>query len=64
MVNIRHATPEDLFAMQNCNLTNLPENYQMKYYYYHYLSWPQLLHVSETDKGKTVGYVLAKMWVG
>eukprot|EP00808_Paulinella_micropora_P022929 g785.t1 len=46
--------------MQNCNLFCLPENYQMKYYLYHVLSWPQLLMVAE-DGGKVVGYVLAKM---
>lgn len=33
----------------------------MKYYFYHILSWPQLLHVAEDHKGKIVGYVLAKM---
>jgi GNAT superfamily N-acetyltransferase len=32
----------------------------MKYYLYHYLSWPQLLMVAD-DGGKIVGYVLAKM---
>ena len=32
----------------------------MKYYFYHILSWPQLLYVAE-DCGKIVGYVLAKM---
>ena len=52
---------EDLFAMQTCNLHNLPENYQMKYYLYHALSWPELLYVAESDKGKIVGYVMAKM---
>lgn len=45
----------------DCNLSCLPENYQMKYYFYHILSWPQLLHVAEDHKGKIVGYVLAKM---
>ena len=55
----------------------LPENYQMKYslrtlslkctefyvryYMYHGLSWPQLSYVAEDDKGKIVGYVLAKV---
>lgn len=38
----------------------LPENYNLKYYFYHILSWPQLLHVADDD-GKIVGYVLAKM---
>ncbi|KAK4049396.1 N-terminal acetyltransferase A complex catalytic subunit ard1 [Microbotryomycetes sp. JL201] len=30
-MNIRPATVADLMEMQNCNLHNLPENYQMKY---------------------------------
>eukprot|EP00696_Hemimastix_kukwesjijk_P010223 gnl/Hemi2/22836_TR7646_c0_g3_i1.p1 gnl/Hemi2/22836_TR7646_c0_g3~~gnl/Hemi2/22836_TR7646_c0_g3_i1.p1 ORF type:complete len:229 (-),score=74.87 gnl/Hemi2/22836_TR7646_c0_g3_i1:104-727(-) len=61
MVNIRRATVADLLSMQNCNLHCLPENYQMKYYFYHMLSWPQLLYVAEDYSGKIVGYVLAKM---
>ena len=60
MVCIRPATLDDLWAMQHCNLMCLPENYQMKYYLYHSLSWPQLLHVAESN-GKIVGYVLAKL---
>lgn len=47
--------------MQHCNLLCLPENYQMKYYFYHGLSWPQLSYVAEDEKGEIVGYVLAKM---
>lgn len=61
MVCIRQATVEDLLAMQACNLMCLPENYQMKYYMYHILSWPQLLYVAEDYNKKIVGYVLAKM---
>ncbi|KAJ0802418.1 putative transferase transcription regulator GNAT family [Helianthus annuus] len=61
MVCIRKATMDDLLAMQACNLFCLPENYQMKYYFYHILSWPQLLYVAEDYGGKIVGYVLAKM---
>ncbi|KAI9159554.1 N-terminal acetyltransferase A complex catalytic subunit ard1 [Blastocladiella emersonii ATCC 22665] len=60
-MNIRTATPHDLLAVQNCNLTNLPENYQMKYYMYHAMSWPELSFVAEDTKGQIVGYVLAKM---
>ncbi|XP_039567162.1 N-alpha-acetyltransferase 10 [Passer montanus] len=41
-MNIRNARPEDLMNMQHCNLLCLPENYQMKYYFYHGLSWPQV----------------------
>ena len=47
--------------MQHCNLRNLPENYTFKYYLYHVLSWPQLLHVAEAENGKIVGYVMAKL---
>ena len=51
MVCIRPATLDDLWEMQHCNLMCLPENYTMKYYLYHSLSWPQLLP-AESD-GKT-----------
>uniref|UniRef100_A0A7S0BD53 N-acetyltransferase domain-containing protein n=1 Tax=Rhodosorus marinus TaxID=101924 RepID=A0A7S0BD53_9RHOD len=61
MVNIRLANANDLLAMQTVNLSCLPENYQMKYYFYHILSWPQLIHVAEDHNGQIVGYVLAKM---
>jgi ribosomal protein S18 acetylase RimI-like enzyme len=33
----------------------------MKYYFYHVLSWPQLLYVAEDYNKDIVGYVLAKM---
>ena len=33
----------------------------MKYYFYHLLSWPQLLWVAEDHDAKIVGYVLSKM---
>lgn len=60
-MNVRCAQPEDLMNMQHCNLLCLPENYQMKYYLYHGLSWPQLSYVAEDSNKKVVGYVLAKM---
>lgn len=58
------ATASDLIQMQSTNLWCLPENYQLKYYLYHILSWPQLLFVAEGEGGKIVGYVLAKMEEG
>ena len=61
MVCIRQATVQDLIQMQASNLWCLPENYNFKYYMYHELSWPQLLHVAEDYTGNIVGYVLAKM---
>lgn len=53
---------EDLLGVQNCNVYNLPENYQLKYYFYHALSWPHCSWVAETDDGKIVGYVLCKVY--
>ena len=47
-VTIRQASIYDIQAMQNTNLHNLPENYQLKYYMYHILSWPQASFVAVT----------------
>lgn len=47
-ITIRLATVDDLQAMQNANLSNLPENYSMKYYLYHLLSWPEASFVATT----------------
>lgn len=47
-ITIRRATIEDVQAMQNANLHNLPENYLLKYYMYHILLWPQALFVATT----------------
>ncbi|OAA39475.1 N-acetyltransferase complex ARD1 subunit [Metarhizium rileyi] len=69
-MDIRVLTSADLPLIQHANLENLPENYFLKYYLYHALSWPQLSYVavdvSRPPKGpydypKIVGYVLAKM---
>lgn len=40
---------------------SLPENYQLKYYFYHILSWPHLLYVAADYDSAIVGYVLAKL---
>lgn len=56
-------------SIQQCNLSNLPENYFLKYYLYHALTWPQLSFVAVvrgpnsklSAYPKVVGYVLAKM---
>lgn len=64
MVSIEKARIEDLIELQNANLHCLPENYQMKYYLYHGLSWPHLSFLArDYSTGKVVGYVLAKMYV-
>ena len=62
--SIRRARHEDLWAMQQTNLFCLPENYHLKYWLYHLLTWPQLQVVAEDTAGNIVGYVLGKMCVG
>ena len=61
MVSIRKARVDDFIQIQNCNLWCLPENYTSKYYFYHFLSWNDLLYVAEDCNKKIVGYVLAKI---
>ncbi|KAF4618461.1 hypothetical protein D9613_010176 [Agrocybe pediades] len=60
-MNIRLAKVEDLMGMQACNLQNLPENYMMKFWMYHLMTWPQISFVAEDHTGRIVGYVLAKI---
>ena len=64
MVSIRRFDVRDLIQIQECNLLSLPENYQMKYYFYHFIAWPDLSWVAEDFSGKLVGYVLVKMYYG
>ncbi|KAJ2933101.1 hypothetical protein H1R20_g4000, partial [Candolleomyces eurysporus] len=52
---------EDLAGMQAANLQNLPENYAMRFWIYHTMTWPQISFVAEDHKGRIVGYVLAKV---
>ena len=47
-------------AFEKGQMLSCPLN---RYYMYHGLSWPQLSYVAEDDKGKIVGYVLAKVWM-
>ena len=52
----------DMPGIQECNISWPPENYTFRYYYYHVLSWPDLLYVAEDiSTKKIVGYVLAKV---
>ncbi len=52
-VIIRQAKIEDLQSMQNANLHNLPENYILKYYMYHQLTWPEASYVAVTTTDPT-----------
>ncbi|KAI9738459.1 MAG: N-terminal acetyltransferase A complex catalytic subunit ard1 [Claussenomyces sp. TS43310] len=69
-MDIRLMRSSDIPYVQHANITNLPENYFMKYYLYHTLSWPTLSFVAVDvsrpkktpyDAPRIVGYVLAKM---
>lgn len=69
-MDVRLLSPHDIPHVQATNITNLPENYVLKYYLYHALSWPQLSYVAVDLSSppafpgappKIVGYVLAKM---
>ncbi|KAK1442816.1 N-acetyltransferase Ard1 like protein [Babesia gibsoni] len=61
MLTCRRATMFDLVGTSDCNLVNVIENYQMKYYFYHLLSWPQLTNIAVTPSGKVCGYSMAKL---
>ena len=51
-----------MLEMQQCNLFNLPENYNMRYWMYHLMTWTYLPQVAvDESTGKIVGYVLSKM---
>jgi hypothetical protein len=45
-MDIRLMRPSDIPHVQQANITNLPENYFLKYYLYHTLAWPQLSYVA------------------
>ncbi|PWN27890.1 putative N-terminal acetyltransferase complex subunit ARD1 [Jaminaea rosea] len=60
-MDIRPARLADLLELQRTNLHCLPENYTLRYYLYHSLTWPQLSFVATDSKQRVVGYCLAKM---
>jgi ribosomal protein S18 acetylase RimI-like enzyme len=69
-MDIRQMQMSDIPYVQTANITNLPENYFLKYYLYHSASWSNLSYVAVDtskprktayDPPKIVGYVLAKM---
>ena len=57
---IRRSKIEDLHEVQNCNLWCLPENYNFKYYLYHFLNFSSQICVAE-ENNIICGYVLTKM---
>lgn len=48
--------------MQELNIKCLPENYPFKYYYYHFVNWPEMIFIAENlEAKKVVGYVMGKV---
>ncbi|XP_952838.1 GNAT-family N-acetyltransferase, putative [Theileria annulata] len=60
MIYSRRANIYDLVSLSDCNLVNVIENYQMKYYFYHLLSWPHLTNIT-INKGFVCGYSMSKL---
>jgi len=58
-MSIRRARLEDLLTMQEINLRCLPENYPLRYFLMHFLSWPELLWVAEVDDPQERGQWLS-----
>ncbi|UKJ89463.1 GNAT-family N-acetyltransferase [Theileria orientalis] len=61
MIYSRRSTIYDLVSLSDCNLVNVIENYQMKYYFYHLLSWPHLTNITTNLRGRVCGYSMAKL---
>lgn len=60
-ISLRRSNIDDIIQMQNANLHNLPENYNMWYWFYHYMRSPQTAHVSVDSSGKVLGYVIGML---
>ncbi|KAM0673433.1 N-terminal acetyltransferase A complex catalytic subunit ard1 [Gurleya vavrai] len=58
-MQIKEMEYSDLQAVQNINLRNLPENYNMKFYIYQLATNPGLSFICTVDN-KTVGYIIGK----
>lgn len=50
---------KDLIAVQQLNISNLPENYTMGYYIYHVTKFHGLNFVCR-ERGQIIGYILGK----
>lgn len=60
-MNLHHARPYDLMIVRHCHLLCLPKISQMKYNFYHGLSWPQLPYITKDEDIKIVAYDLDKI---
>jgi ribosomal protein S18 acetylase RimI-like enzyme len=58
---IRLARREDLFPILNCNLRNLPENYEPVFYHQQFTAFPFLNLVVENREEFVIGYALGQV---
>ncbi|KAA6393337.1 MAG: putative acyl-CoA N-acyltransferase [Streblomastix strix] len=62
MADCRQSTLVDIVQIQNCNLHNLPENYSMRFYLFHYLVNPETTRCAVLPgTNKICGYVMSKI---
>jgi ribosomal protein S18 acetylase RimI-like enzyme len=59
--HIRLAKKEDIPAISQCNIDNLPENYGYHYYASHLARWPELSYIVESNEKEMIGYVLGRV---
>jgi len=52
---------EDIPSIRNCNLENLPENYDDTFYEAHLMNWPSLALIAENSQSQCVGYCLGRI---
>ena len=58
---LRTAETTDIYSIRNCNLANLPENYNLDFYNNQLRNWPGLSFVVEDESKNVVGYALARI---
>ena len=51
----------DLPLLQDANIACLPENYQLRYFKFHLVTWSALSWIAVDANGVCVGYILGKM---
>lgn len=59
--NVRLACREDIKAIRQCNLDNLPENYSEDFFRRHLATWPALSIIAESENRELLGYALGRI---
>lgn len=58
---VKIAQSEDICFIRNCNLANLPENYDSNFYHHQIRTWPELSLVCQDKDENIVGYALGRV---